>query len=162
MSRFCPEWLFGAVTALIGHRYISSSLPLSPFAVKYAQLLSEKYTPVPAEMLETAAEEFLRAIIEVQSEDADAILNAFAYNRLVVLPSGEIRKYKGLFSNVLDGSKDCEYSAEQAVKSFKPFIYMLRAKPGLAAPAGWTWSNIEDGDWVRTLPDQEVSILDSL
>lgn len=162
MSRFCPEWLFGAVTALIGHRFISSSLPLSPFAAKYAQILSEKYAAVPPEMLENAAEEFLRAIIEVQSEDADTILNAFAYNRLLVLPNGEMRKFKGLFSNALDGSKECEYSAEQAVKTFKPFIYMLRAKPTLAAPAGWTWNSIDDGDWVRTLPDQEVSILDSL
>lgn len=162
MSRFCPEWLFGAVTALIGHRFISSSLPLTPFAVKYAQILSEKYAAVPPEMLETAAEEFLRAIIEVQSEDADTILHAFAYNRLMILPNGDLRKYKGLFSHVLDGSKDCEYSAEQAVKAFKPFIYMLRAKPGLSAPAGWTWNNIDDGDWVRALPEQDVSILDSL
>ncbi len=162
MSKFCPEWLFGAVTALIGHRFISSSLPLTPFAVKYAQVLSEKYAPIPPEMLEGAAEDFLRAIIEAQSEDADVILNAFAYNRLLVLPNGELRKFKSLFSNALDGSKECEYSAEQAVKSFKPFIYMIRAKPALAAPAGWTWNNIEDGDWVRGLPDVEVSILDSL
>ena len=162
MSRFCPEWLFGAVIALIGHRYISSSLPLSPFAIKYSQILSEKYAPIAPEMLESAAEDYLRAIIEVQSEDADAILTSFAYNRLMILPNGEMRKFKGLFSNALDGTKECEYSAEQAVKTFKPFIYMLRTKPAMAAPAGWTWNNIEDGDWVRSLPELEVSILDSI
>ena len=162
MSRYCPEWLFGAVSALVGNRFISSSLPIEPFAVKYSQILSEKYVPIPDTMLLSAAEGFLRAIIEANSEDADVILHSFAYNRLMILPSGESRKFKGLFSSALDGSKECEYSAEQAVKSFKPFVYMIRAKPALAAPAGWTWDDIEDGDWLRGIQDIEVSILDSL
>ena len=88
MSRYCPEWLFGAVSALIGNRFISSSLPIEPFAVKYAQILSEKYVAIPDTMLLSAAEGFLRAIIEANSEVADVIIHSFAYNRLMILPSG--------------------------------------------------------------------------
>lgn len=161
MPKFCPDWLFGAVSALVGNRFISSNLPISPFASKYAKILSERYNPIPEDMLMSSAEGFLRVIIEANAEDADVILNAFSYNRLMILPNGEPRKYKGLFSHALDGTKDCEYSAEQAVKSFKPFVYMLRTKPALAAPAGWRWDDIEAGDWLHDLPDVEVSIIDN-
>lgn len=160
MPRCCPEWLFGAVSALVANRFISSSLPIAPFASKYARILSDKYAPIPDTMLAGAAEGFLRAVFEAGSEEADVILNSFAYNRLMILPNGETRKFKGLFSTALDGSKECEYSAEQAVKSFKPFVYMIRAKSTLAAPAGWRWEDIEDGDWLHGMEDIEVSILD--
>lgn len=161
MPKFCPEWLFGAISALVGNRFIASNLPITPFASKYARILSEKYVAIPEEMLMSSAEGFLRVIIEANAEDADLILNAYAHNKLMILPNGDTRKFKGLFSHALDGSKECEYSAEQAIKSFKPFVYMLRAKPTLAAPAGWRWDDIEDGDWLHGLPDIEVSIMDN-
>lgn len=113
-------------------------------------------------MLEAVAEGFLRVIVEAQSEDADEILTAYCYRSLELLPSGERRKYKSIFSNALDGSKEQEYSVEQAIKKFKPFVYMLRTKASLSAPVGWQLDKIPDGEWVTTLEDVEVSILDTL
>jgi hypothetical protein len=39
---------------------------------------------------------------------------------------------------------------------------MYRSKPELAAPAGWDWSKIEDGEWLKDFPELEVSVFDGL
>lgn len=161
MSRYCPDWLFSAVSALIAQRYLQSPFDLPVFANKYASILSERYIPVPPEHLEQTASEFLRILAEVEADDADGALKAFAYDRLTRLPTGEARKIKGLFSSALDGTRACEYSVAATVKAFRPFYFMTRTKPGLMPPLSWNWQHIQDGDWIKELPNVEVSFLDS-
>lgn len=161
MSRYCPDWLFSAVAALIAQRYLQSPFDLSVFANKYAALLSERYIAVLPEQLEQTATEFLHILAEVEADDADGALKAFAYDRITRMPSGEPRRIKGLFTSALDGTRTCEYSVVATVKAFRPFYFMTRTKPALMAPPSWTWKNIPDGDWITELPGVEVSFLDS-
>lgn len=162
MSKFCPDWLYNAVCALVARRYLESNLPLTPIADRYSKILSEKYSAITTDNLEVIAEAFLRIIVETESDNAVDILNAFIYRNLVFTPRGDVRKYKGLFSNALDGTKTQEYSADSAIKKFRPFVFMVRAKPEFLSPPGWNMGQIADADWVNTLHEVEISILDSL
>lgn len=160
--KYCPEWLFSAVVALVAQRYLTSNLGLEAYAVRYAQALSERYAPIPPEMLEAAAEGCLRHLSEAEADNAFEVLDSFAFNRICTDGHGNPRRLKRLFGSELDGAKAPEYSAEKTARDFKPLIYMLRLKPELAPPAGWTWDAVEDGEWLRTLPGLEVSLFDGL
>lgn len=160
MTKYCPDWLFSAVAALVAQRFLQSPLDLAVFARKYAELLSEHYIAVPPEHLEQTAEEFLRILSEVEADDADGALRSFAHDRLMRLPTGEVRRIKGLFRSALEGTRTCEYSVAATIKAFRPFYFMTRTKPDLIAPASWSWKHIPDGEWINALPEVEVSILD--
>lgn len=160
--KYCPEWLFSAVVALVAHRYLTSNLGLEAFAARYADALAEHYAPIPPEMIATAAEGCLRHLSDAEADNAPEVLEAFAYNRILSDGHGNPRRLKRLFGSELDGAKTAEYSAERTAREFKPLIYMLRLKPELAPPAGWSWESIEDGEWLRTLPGLDVSLFDGL
>jgi hypothetical protein len=158
----CPEWLFAAIAALVARRYLTSTLGIEAFAARYAERLGRQYAAIPAEMIVAAAEAMLRHLSDAEAENADQVLHAYAHLRICTDGQGNPRKLRKLFGSELDGTKQPEYSSERTARDFKPFIYMLRLKPELAAPAGWGWDKIEDGDWLRTLPDLEVSLFDGL
>lgn len=162
MNKYCPDWIFSAVIALIANRYLQDDLGLDAFANKYSELLAEHYVQIPPDVIEEAAEGCLRVLIEAESEDAIEVLTAFSYSQISFETGLAPRKLKGLFSSALDGDKDPKFTAMQSVREFKAFLYMMRSKPELAAPVGWNWGLIEDGDWLTTLETVEVSILDSL
>lgn len=162
MSKYCPDWLFSAVAALVAQRYLHSPFELSVFARKYSAVLSEHYELVPPDHLEQTAEEFLRILAEVEADDADGALRSFAHDRLTRMPTGEVRRIKGLFRSALDGTRNCEYSVSAAAKAFRPFYFMMRNKSELVAPPSWSWKHVPDGEWINNLPEIEVSILDNL
>lgn len=162
MSKYCPEWIVSATVALVAERYLGSPLGLELFAKKYAQVLSERYLEIGPDLIEQSAEGFLRVLAEAEAENADVVLRSYAYNRITRMGNGEARKIKGLFSSALDGTRTPDYSVDQLVKSFRPFFFLLRSKPSMAAPASWSWKQIENGEWLVDLPDVEVTLLDSL
>lgn len=146
----------------MAQRYLSSHLGLQSFAARYAQALSQRYVAIPPDMMFAAAEGYLRHLSEAETEDAHMVLHAYAYLRTCTDGQGNPRRMRRLFSSELDGTRTPEFSAERAARDFKPFIYMIRLKPELAAPAGWGWERIEDGEWLRDLPALEVSLFDGL
>ena len=162
MSQFCPAWIYSSVCALTAQRYLSESLGLETFAAKYAQELSNHYSDITPEMVHTTAEGYLRYLMEADVEDADEILRAYAHHRISVDKNGAPRKIKRMFSSALDGLKAPEVNVKTTTREFKPFIYMFRTKPELAAPSGWTWKSVEDAEWFGDLPEIEVSFMDGL
>jgi len=162
VSIFCPSWVYSATCALTAQRYLGESLGLEAFASKYASVLADRYSDISYEMVLDTSESYLRQMMDAGVEDASEILESYAYNRITFDKNGAPRKIKGFFSSSLDGLKTPDVSAESAAKEFKPFIYMYRTKPELAMPAGWTWGAIEDGEWLKEMPELEVSFLDGI
>lgn len=162
LSLYCPSWVFSAVCSLTAQRFLAESLGLEALAAKYASELSARYSDITSEMVLDTSEGYLRHLMEAEVEDGFEILQAYSFNQLTVDKGGVPRKIKGFFSSSLDGQKTPEIIPEVAIKQFKPFIFMYRSKPELAVPAGWNWSMIEDGDWLKTLPEIEVSFLDGI
>ena len=113
-------------------------------------------------MIESAAEGYLRFLLEVEGEDAHTMLQSYIFNKLTLDESGAPRKLKTMFGSQLAGVKDVEFGVEQAVKSFTRFVYATRSKPELRAAASWTWNSIDNAEWLLTLPTVEVSILDGV
>lgn len=161
MSKYCPEWLLSATVALVAQRYLASPLGLDAFARKFASILSERYADIGPDVIEQSVEGFLRVLAEAEVEDADVVLRSYAYHRVTRLDNGEPRRIKGMFSSALDGTRTEEYSVDLIVKKFRPFFFLLRSKPSMAAPATWSWKQIENGEWITELQDVEVSLLDS-
>jgi hypothetical protein len=160
MSKYCPEWIMSATAALVAERYLGSPFGLDAFAKKYAQILSERYAEIGPQVIEQSAEGFLRILAEAEAEDANGVLRSYAFHRITRTANGEPRRIKGMFSSALDGSRVSEYGVEQMIKSFRPFFFLLRSKPSLAAPASWSWKQIENGEWLTDMPDVEVSLFD--
>lgn len=161
MSKYCPEWLLSATVALVAQRYLISPFGLELFAKKYAQILSERYLEIAPDTIEQSAEGFLRVLAEAEADNADEVLGSYAYHRITRAENGEPRKIKGLFSSALDGTKAPEYNVDLLIKGFRPFFFLLRSKPSIAAPKSWTWKQIENGEWITDLPEVEISLLDS-
>ncbi|MDO7654995.1 MAG: hypothetical protein MUQ64_04550 [Paracoccaceae bacterium] len=162
MKKICPEWLFAVVSALVAQRFLSASLGLNVFALKYSTIMNEHFQPIAPDLIESAAEGYLRFLLEVEGEDAHTMLQSYIFNKLTVDESGAPRKLKTMFGSQLAGVKDVEFGVEQAVKSFTRFVYAARSKPELRAAASWTWNSIENAEWLLTLPTVEVSILDGV
>ena len=162
LTGFCPAWIYASVCSLASQRYLVEDVSLEAFSRKYAEFLQKYFSDVNEEMVLATSEGFLRHLMEAEVEDAAEILNSYAHQCITVDSSGVPRKIKGYFSSALAGVKTPEVNAEGAAKSFKPFIFMYRSKPELAAPAGWDWSKIEDGEWMKVLPELDVSIFDGL
>lgn len=162
LAVFCPSWVYSSVCALTAQRYLSEETGLEAFCGKYAEELQKYYSDVNDQMVLATAEGYLRHLMEAEVEDAADILNSYAHHRITVDRNGSPRKIKGYFSSALAGVKAPEVNAEADAKSFKPFIFMYRSKPELAAPAGWDWSKIEDGEWLKDFPELEVSVFDGL
>lgn len=161
MQKYCPEWLLSATVALIAQRYLSSPFGLDLFAKKHAQILSERYLEIAPDLIEQSAEGCLRVLAEAEADNADAVLGSYQYHRITRAENGEPRRIKGVFSSALDGTKTEDYSVDLIVKRFRPFFFLLRSKPTMAAPASWTWKHIENGEWITELPQVEISLLDS-
>ncbi|WP_439138969.1 hypothetical protein [Roseicyclus sp.] len=123
--------------------------------------MSERYLEIGPDLIEQSAEGFLRVLAEAEADNADAVLGSYAYHRITRAENGEPRRIKGLFSSALDGTRTEEYNIDQIVKGFRPFFFLLRSKPTMAAPMSWTWKQIENGEWITELPDVEISLLDS-
>lgn len=162
MQLNCPMWVYSAVCALVAQRFLAENISLEAFSTKYAEVLAERYKDINQEMVLDTAETYLRHLMEAEVEDASEILESFSYNRIKFDQAGAPRRIKGFFSSSLEGVKTPEVNSQASAKEFKPFIYMFRTKPDLAKPAGWTWDQIEDGEWLKELPDMDVDFMDGL
>lgn len=162
MLRYCPMWIYSAVCSLSAQRYLSENLGLEAYAGKYANELSLRYADISSDMILDTSESYLRHLMDAEIENASEVLDAFAFKQLTYEANGLPRKIRSFFSSSLDGLKAPEINIETADKEFKPFIYMFRAKPELAPPAGWNWTKIEDGEFLQDFPNLEVSFLDGI
>jgi hypothetical protein len=67
-----------------------------------------------------------------------------------------------LFGSADEPVKGREHSAEEAVKSFKAYVYALRNQLVELAPAGWKMEYVEDSEVLQKLTNQNLSPLDFL
>jgi hypothetical protein len=95
-------------------------------------------------------------------ETAAPLVTGFCYNKIAFDQPNKPRKLKGLFGSADEGVKAREHSAENAVKSFKAYIYSLRNDVVGLAPTGWKLSDVEGSDVFHKIASQNISPLDFL
>ena len=90
------------------------------------------------------------------------MLIGFTHNRVFFEAPNKPRKLKGLFGLAEEPTKDCEYNATAAVKSFKAYIYSLRNNIVEMAPSGWSLSEVGESPVLQKLAKRSLNPLDFL
>ena len=160
---FCPKWVFEASCAAAAVEYLSRQLDLNAVASGYSAMLSDFYQPVTAPEVAGVIEQMIRFLDELDAgETAAPLVTGFCYNKIAFDQPNKPRKLKGLFGSADEGVKAREHSAENAVKSFKAYIYSLRNDVVGLAPTGWKLSDVEGSNVFQKMASQNISPLDFL
>jgi hypothetical protein len=158
---FCPKWIFELACASASADYLSRQIDLRTVAASYATVLSEFYHPISAEEVVGVVESVVRFLDELNAgEDAVPLVNGFCYHRVTYEQPKKLRKMKGLFGSADEAVKTRDYSSNEAVKSFKAYVYALRNEVAEMAPTGWKLSDVEDSAVLEKMSNQNISPLD--
>lgn len=159
---FCPGWIYEITVTQMICEYLSSELELDAFGTKYANGLNSRYADeFTAEMFTQPAGEIVQFLGEIEAgEDAVELLNNFSFYKLYNETNNKPRRMKPLFGSLEDGVKAREWNNEQAVKSFKAYIFGLRSNTMPKAPAGWMLATDEHVPELAKLVGEKLSILD--
>ena len=160
---YCPEWIFDAAVAQTGLDFLAQDLPLSTYAAKYASGLSEKYEAVSADDIETAAEEMIRSLDEIDAgEQASYLLNSFCFFRVMYVSQEVKRRLKPFFGTVDAPEKTKSYSADSTIKRFRAYLFAWRSGVAVAADASWKLENVSEVEILSALAVKKISFADML
>ncbi len=159
---YCPEWIFNISVARTAYEFIISDLPIKAYAKKYSKGLSSQYAEIPHEEIETAAEQILRFLVEINAEKSDELLNNYVFFTLKFDHPGSKRKLKGLLGTAFDKEKNKSYSEKNAVKSFRAYVFGLRSGVSEKADPGWDIINEEGIDILNKIISVEADIVDGV
>ena len=158
---YCPDWIFDAVCAQVANEYLAQDFPIRNIAKKYSDGLSEKYSGIPPEDFETAAEEMIRSLDEIKVEsDAVPLLNSYTFFRLVYESANIKRKMKPLFGSVDAPTSKKTYSVELATKRFKAYLFSVRSSVAIQAEGGWSYQILKTCPFLKELASKSINILD--
>lgn len=158
---YMPDWVFGASCAVISRRYVTGMLPVDAYTNSFSQTLSGYYSDASADRLMAGVEGILRFLTEIEDADVEFLCNSFIYNRVCFDENGNPRKIKGLFRSALAPAKQ-RTGVDATIKSFRAFVFRLRANPDLRVPPGWEIDTVPDIDWLGVMFKQKVEITDAL
>ena len=160
---FCPNWIYEISVARTALEFLSAEVTLDKIAAKYSEALSEKYTPIPAELFQAQAEAVLMFLSEIEAGDTAAeLLNDFCYFRLTQESVGKPRKMKPLFGALEDPIKTQDYSAESAGKAFRAYVFALRSNTVPKALPGWMLDTDENIPFLAGVAAKKLTLLDVL
>ena len=159
---FCPEWIFNLCVARTAYEFIISDLPIKSYAKKYEKGLSAEYQSINHEEIESAAELLLRFLVEINAEKSDELLNNYVFFTLKYDHPGSKRKLKGLLGTAFDKQKNKSYSTNNAVKSFRAYVFGLRSGVSEKAEPGWDIKNEEDIEILVNIINEEADITDGV
>ena len=159
---YCPEWIFNISVARTAYEFIISDLPIKAYAKKYSKGLASQYAEIPHEEIETAAEQILRFLVEINAEKSDELLNNYVFFTLKFDHPGSKRKLKGLLGTAFDKEKNKSYNQKNAVKSFRAYVFGLRSGVSEKADPGWDIINEEGIDILNKIISIEADIVDGV
>ena len=79
---FCPEWVYNVAVSRTAYEFIIAEMPIRSYAKKYAIGLSEVFNEIKFEEIENEAELLLRFLVEMNTDNADELLNFYVYYTL--------------------------------------------------------------------------------
>ena len=161
--KFCPKWVFDAACGAAAADFLSNTIDLDTVGRSYSLALADFYSPIAPSEFTDFISSVLHFLDELNAGEAAApMLMGFSHNKVFFEAPKKPRKLKGLFGSAEEPTKDCEYSAASAVKSFKAYIYSLRNNVVEMAPSGWSLSDIDESPVLESLAKRSLSPLDFL
>ena len=160
---FCPKWIFEVAGALAGADYLAKQTDLGTVAKSYAITLGKHYESVSDKEIFAFVDGAVRFLDELNAGDtAVDLLNGFAFYRVTYESPNKPRKLRGLFGAADEPVKTKEHFTDEAVKSFRAYVYALRNEVAELAPPGWHISDVEGSEVLAALAKQEINPLDFL
>jgi len=157
---FTPGWVLGSTCGMITNRFVIGEISLQAYTNKFSKDLLQKYEDATSDKLMSITEEMMQFLTSLENSDAMLINNAYIFNQVNFDESGAKRKMKTLFKSAFAPQKK-EISIDEALKSFRAFVFKLRSDQTLIAPQGWKVSDVDDIEWLSEIFDQRVRITDS-
>ena len=159
---FCPNWIFDVAASKSSQEFLATDNPLSLFAKKYAEGLTEKYTEITPQEISDTSELLLLFLNEVNAgENAAEMLNGFQYFRYNFEPINKLRKLTPLFGEADEPVKLLNYSGEDTLKRFKAYVFGLRSESAPVAPAGWDLGTEKNILHIADIARRDMSIFDA-
>ena len=161
--RFCPKWVFEAACGAAAADFLSNTIDVDTVGSSYSAALSDCYSPIAPREFSEFISSVLQFLNELDAgEAAVPMLIGFTHNRVFFEAPNKPRKLKGLFGLAEEPTKDCEYNATAAVKSFKAYIYSLRNNIVEMAPSGWSLSEVGESPVLQKLAKRSLNPIDFL
>ena len=161
--KFCPKWVFEAACGAAAADFLSNTIDVDTVGSSYSAALSDCYSPIAPREFSEFISSVLQFLNELDAgEAAVPMLIGFTHNRVFFEAPNKPRKLKGLFGLAEEPTKDCEYNATAAVKSFKAYIYSLRNNIVEMAPTGWSLSEVGESPVLQKLAKRSLNPLDFL
>ena len=161
-NKFCPYWIFNICVARTAYDFIVSDLPIKAYAKKYSLGLSKQYFEIKPEEIEDEAENLLRFLVEMNTDESDQLINSYIYFCLKYVQNGSKRKLKGLFGSAFDATKEKTYQEKITLKSFRAYVYGLRSGVSYKPSSGWDILDEEGLEFLKELIEKEAKISDAL
>ena len=161
--KFCPKWIFEAACGAAAVDFLSNKIDIDTIGSSYSAALADSYSPISPREFSEFISSVLHFLNELDAGEAAApMLIGFTHNRVFFEAPNKPRKLKGLFGSAEEATKDCEYNAAAAVKSFKAYIYSLRNNIVELAPSGWSLNEVDESPVLQKLAKRSLNPLDFL
>ena len=159
----CPVWVFDVVACVVAREFLQSPLSLDSVSSKFQKGMAANYNSIAPVHLVTAAEQVLITLSEANAgEAAITILEGFCYFRLNYEMNKVPRKISGIFVKALKGDKEPRYTADDARKRFKAYLFAMRNGGMPVPPQEWSLEKDETIPALTQLIVAKASILDSI
>ena len=159
---YCPYWIFEIAVTRTALEFLSTDMPITATAGKYADGLSEKYSVIDKAEIAEPAELILHFLSEVNAgEEAVTFLNGFVYFKYCFEKFNKPRKLSPIFGAADDPEKTKNYSGDDTLKHFKAYVFGLRSNSAPVAPAAWRLEVEDNNLHIADLARRSISILDA-
>ena len=138
-DKYCPDWVFDAVTAEIGGKFIGSHFSIEALSQKYARGLSKLYFPIEPIEIQATTETLLEFLLKVNANEAAyEYLLGFAFYRVNYSSRTLKRKLKPTFSKIEGGTSERQYNGAKTLKHFRAYSFACRSDADIPSSPGWT------------------------
>jgi len=159
----CPRFIYEIAVARSASEFLGGGRALETYSKKYAEGLSEHYEQITVDTVNEAAEQVLQFLAEIEAgENAVPLLTDFIHYRLMFEGPGRPRKLKSMFGSIEQGAKAPEINVAEASKTFRAYVFALRANTAPSAPSGWRLEDQEHLPNFNEIAARSVSVLDIL
>ena len=159
----CPRFIYEIAVARSASEFLGGEMGLETYSKKYAEGLSEHYEQITVDTVNEAAEQVLQFLAEIEAgENAVPLLTDFIHYRLMFEGPGRPRKLKSMFGSIEQGAKAPEINVAEASKTFRAYVFALRANTAPSAPSGWRLEDQEHLPNFNEIAARSVSVLDIL
>lgn len=160
MDKHCPVFVLECAAAFACEQFLKGTVPLELICKKITDHINTEYKELEVEDLRDVAETFLRCMADANVEEADIILQSYAFERLSFRRNGKERGWESLMWNPMKGLKSFALDLKLIRRHFQAFIFRSKQGSKRRMPSEWEIKSFESNDFIMKLGSIEFSPFD--